>query len=67
MSSRRFLARGVSMVVSRDRLPRAVLNGLSRTRATVFPGMPVFYQAFCSIENRRPWDNLRLCISAGAR
>lgn len=60
------LARGVSMVVSRDRLPRAVLNGLSHTRATVFPGMPVFYQAFCSVDETPPLDNLRLCISAGA-
>jgi long-chain acyl-CoA synthetase len=60
------LARGVSMVLSRDRLPRAILNGLSRTRATVFPGMPVFYQAFCSVDETPPLDCLRLCISAGA-
>jgi acyl-CoA synthetase (AMP-forming)/AMP-acid ligase II len=60
------LARGISMVVSRDRLPRAILDGLSRTRATVFPGMPVFYQAFCSVEATPPLDHLRLCISAGA-
>ena len=58
--------RGVAMVLSRDRMPRAVLDDLARTGATVFPGMPVFYQAFCEMENRPPLPNLRLCISAGA-
>ena len=60
------LARGVAMVMSRDRLPRAVLDGLARTRATVFPGMPVFYQAFCAVEKTPDLSGLRLCISAGA-
>ena len=60
------LLRGVSMVVSHDRLPRAILNGLSQTRATIFPGMPVFYQAFCSVDETPSLDSLRLCISAGA-
>jgi acyl-CoA synthetase (AMP-forming)/AMP-acid ligase II len=60
------LARGVPMVLGRDRLPRAVLDGLALTGATVFPGMPVFYQAFCSVENLPDLSRLRLCISAGA-
>ena len=60
------LARGVSMVVTGDRLPRAVLNGLGKTRATVFPGMPVFYQAFCAFDDLPDLSALRLCISAGA-
>jgi long-chain acyl-CoA synthetase len=60
------LVRGVAMVVSRDRMPRAVLDDLARTGATVFPGMPVFYQAFCEMENAPPLPKLRLCISAGA-
>lgn len=60
------LARGVPMVLSRDRMPRAVLDDLARTGATVFPGMPVFYQAFCEMENAPPLPKLRLCISAGA-
>lgn len=60
------LARGVALALSRDRLPRAVLDGLAATGATVFPGMPVFYQAFCSIENHPDLSRLRLCISAGA-
>jgi acyl-CoA synthetase (AMP-forming)/AMP-acid ligase II len=60
------IARGVRMVLSRDRTPRAVLDGLARTNATVFPGMPVFYQAFCEMEHVPALEKLRLCISAGA-
>ena len=60
------IARGVPMVLSADRLPRAVLNDVVRTKATVFPGMPVFYQAFCEMDERPELPNLRLCISAGA-
>jgi long-chain acyl-CoA synthetase len=60
------IARGVALVLSQDRTPRAVLDDLARTNATVFPGMPVFYQAFCEMENVPPLPKLRLCISAGA-
>jgi len=60
------IARGVPMVVSHDRTPRAVLDDLARTNATVFPGTPVFYQAFCEMENVPSLPNLRLCVSAGA-
>jgi len=60
------IARGVPMVLSRERMPRAVLMDLARTNATVFPGMPVFYQAFCEMENVPALPKLRLCISAGA-
>lgn len=60
------IARGVPMVLSRDRLPRAVLVDLARTNATVFPGMPVFYQAFCDMPEIPALPKLRLCISAGA-
>jgi acyl-CoA synthetase (AMP-forming)/AMP-acid ligase II len=60
------IARGVPMVLSRDRLPRAVLADLARTSATVFPGMPVFYQAFCDMKEIPALPKLRLCISAGA-
>ena len=60
------IARGVSLVLSQDRTPRAVLDDLARTNATVFPGMPLFYQAFCEMENVPPLPKLRLCISAGA-
>jgi len=60
------LARGVPMVLSRDRMPRAVLDDLARTNATVFPGMPVFYQAFSEMNDLPELPRLRLCISAGA-
>jgi long-chain acyl-CoA synthetase len=60
------LVRGVPMVLSRDRMPRAVLDDLANTGATVFPGMPVFYQAFAEMENPPALPKLRLCISAGA-
>jgi long-chain acyl-CoA synthetase len=60
------IARGVPMVVSRDRTPRAVLADLARTGATVFPSTPAFYQAFGGIGDVPPLPRLRLCISAGA-
>jgi acyl-CoA synthetase (AMP-forming)/AMP-acid ligase II len=60
------IARGVPMVLSSDRLPRAVLIDLARTHATVFPGMPLFYQAFCDMGEIPALPSLRLCISAGA-
>ena len=60
------IARGVAMVLSQDRTPRAVLEDLAKTNATVLPGMPVFYQAFCEMENPPLLSKLRLCISAGA-
>jgi long-chain acyl-CoA synthetase len=61
------IARGVPMVISGDRTPRAILADLVHTNATVFPGMPVFYQAFCEMEHVPGLPKLRLCISAGAR
>jgi acyl-CoA synthetase (AMP-forming)/AMP-acid ligase II len=60
------IARGVAMVLSRDRTPRAILVDLVSSNATVFPGMPVFYQAFCEMESVPALSKLRLCISAGA-
>ena len=60
------LGRGVPMVLSRDRMPRAVLDDLARSKATVFPGMPVFFQAFAQMESVPDLPHLRLCISAGA-
>src|SRR4029450_8667464 len=60
------IARGVPIVISRDRTPRAILVDLARSNATVFPGMPVFYQAFCEMEDVPRLSKLRLCISAGA-
>jgi acyl-CoA synthetase (AMP-forming)/AMP-acid ligase II len=60
------IASGVPMIVSRDRTPRAVLADLARTGASVFPGMPLFYQAFSEMDDIPALPKLRLCISAGA-
>jgi acyl-CoA synthetase (AMP-forming)/AMP-acid ligase II len=59
------LCRGVPAVASDERLPRALLGGLARTGATVFPGLPVLFQKLADIE-AAPLLKLRLCISAGA-
>jgi acyl-CoA synthetase (AMP-forming)/AMP-acid ligase II len=59
------LLRGVKLALSEDRLPRALLAGLERTGATVFPGTPVLFQHLAALEVPRP-PRLRLCLSAGA-
>ena len=60
------LCRGVPMVACEDKMPRSILSDLARTGCTIFPGMPVFYQAFAEMENLPSLPRLRLCISAGA-
>ena len=60
------LARGVRLVVSSERLPRAVLEGIAETTATVLPATPIFYQKFSELQNPPKVASLRLCISAGA-
>ena len=60
------LARAVPMVLSGDRTPRAVLDDLAKTEATVFPGTPLLFQALAEIEQQPRVPKLRLCISAGA-
>ncbi|HEX4083900.1 MAG TPA: class I adenylate-forming enzyme family protein [Chthoniobacteraceae bacterium] len=60
------LCRGVSLVAGEDRLPRAILTGLARSGATVFPGMPVFFEKLAGMEEGPALPRLRLCISAGA-
>lgn len=59
------LCRGVSVVATEDRLPRAILNGLLTSGATVLPAVPVFFQKLAELPGDRP-PALRLCISAGA-
>jgi long-chain acyl-CoA synthetase len=59
------LLHGVPMVVTEDRLPRAMLAAIDRTGATVFPGTPVFFQHLADLPVGAPRE-LRLCISAGA-
>jgi acyl-CoA synthetase (AMP-forming)/AMP-acid ligase II len=60
------LVRGVPMAISNDRMPRAVLDDLARTESTVFPGMPLLFQAFGELMPVPRLPKLRLCISAGA-
>jgi acyl-CoA synthetase (AMP-forming)/AMP-acid ligase II len=60
------LIHGVRLVASIDRIPRAVIDGLAATGATVFPGTPLFFQKFSEMENLPELPALRLCISAGA-
>jgi acyl-CoA synthetase (AMP-forming)/AMP-acid ligase II len=60
------LARGVRLIASEDRLPRAIIDGLAATGATVFPGMPVFFQKINELRDLPSLPKLRLCISAGA-
>jgi acyl-CoA synthetase (AMP-forming)/AMP-acid ligase II len=60
------IVRGVSLALSNDKVPRAIIDGLAVSRATVFPGMPVFYQSFCQMSEAPSLPDLRLCISAGA-
>jgi acyl-CoA synthetase (AMP-forming)/AMP-acid ligase II len=59
------LCRGVAVVASDERLPRALFDGLARTGATVFPGLPVLFQKLAELDGA-PLPKLRLCISAGA-
>jgi long-chain acyl-CoA synthetase len=59
------LCRGIPVVATEDRLPRAILDGLARSGATVFPGLPVFFQKLAELDSA-PLPRLRLCISAGA-
>ncbi len=60
------LVRGVRLAVSSDRLPRAILDGIATTKATVLPATPYFFQKFAEMENAPKPESLRLCISAGA-
>lgn len=60
------ITRAVPMALSTDRIPRAIADGVAATRATVLPGMPVFYQSLCELNHVPPLSDLRLCISAGA-
>jgi long-chain acyl-CoA synthetase len=59
------LCRGIPVVATEDRLPRAILDGLAQSGATVFPGLPVFFQKLTEITKPK-LPRLRLCISAGA-
>ena len=59
------ICRGVPLAASEERMPRAILDDLARTGATVFPGMPVFFEKLAGMKGAE-LPGLRLCISAGA-
>lgn len=58
------VCRGVSLVVADDLIPRAVLEGLEKSRATVFPAVPALFRSLAGFSP--PPMPLRLCLSAGA-
>lgn len=60
------LCRGTPLVLSEDRMPRAILNGLACSGASVFPAMPLFFDKLADIGGGIELPKLRLCLSAGA-
>jgi long-chain acyl-CoA synthetase len=59
------LCRGIPLVAADDRMPRAILNHLTESGATIFPGMPIFFEKLAELPGVS-LPALRLCISAGA-
>lgn len=58
------LCRGVPLVVAADALPRAIIDGLTASEATVFPSVPAILRNLAEYDIRLP--KLRVCLSAGA-
>ncbi len=58
------ICRGISLVAAQDALPRALLEGISVSGATVLPAVPAMFHALSGVDGALP--GLRLCISAGA-
>ena len=58
------LCRGIPLVVASDVMPRALVEGLASSGATVFPGVPAIFRALAEFPGTG--KALRLCISAGA-
>jgi long-chain acyl-CoA synthetase len=58
------LCRGIPFVAASDIIPRAIVEGLRSSSATVLPGVPVIFRSLA--EFPEPGKSLRLCISAGA-
>ncbi len=58
------LGRGIPLVAANDMMPRAVIDGLVASRATVFAGVPALFRLLAAVTP--PVIDLRLCISAGA-
>jgi len=58
------LGRGIPLVAASDMMPRAVVDGLAASRATVFAGVPALFRLLAEVAP--PSTDLRLCVSAGA-
>lgn len=58
------LCRGIPLIAAVDLMPRALIDGLGCSGATVFPGVPALFRALGEL--RGAGNALRLCISAGA-
>lgn len=58
------LCRGIPVVATDDKMPRALLEAMEKGGPTVFPGVPALFRALC--EFSPPTLKLRRCISAGA-
>ena len=58
------LCRGIPLVVASDVMPRALLDGLASSGATLFPGVPAIFRTLAEVAGGG--SALRLCISAGA-
>ena len=58
------LCRGIPLVAASDVMPRALVDGLASSGATVFPGVPAIFRALAELPGAG--NSVRLCISAGA-
>jgi long-chain acyl-CoA synthetase len=58
------LCRGIPLVAASDAIPRALVEGLAASGATVLPAVPAIFRALAEL--RGIANPLRLCISAGA-
>ena len=58
------LCRGVPLVAGTDIMPRALVDGLASSRATLLAGVPGIFRALAEVDGTG--NSLRLCISAGS-
>ncbi len=58
------LCRGIPLVAASDIIPRAIVEGLKASSATVLPGVPAIFRSLAEVPNAG--KALRLCVSAGA-
>ncbi len=59
------LTHGIPLAVAWDNFPHAMIDGLAASRATVLPGVPIFFQALSRLNLALP-QTVRLCVNASA-